>query len=125
MLWRGARRRCAWCGGRGFFTGWFAKQERCASCGLEWRRGDVGFELGAAAMTAIITGGPLVLVLGAMAAATWPDIEVVPMFVVLVVLAIVLPFFTYGPSYMMWQAVDILMRPPTADDFDVPAASSH
>ena len=28
MLWRGVRRRCAWCGGRGaFFTGWFSKQD--------------------------------------------------------------------------------------------------
>ena len=118
MLWRGVRKRCPWCGGTGFFTGWFAKRESCASCGLHWRRGDVGFELGAAAMTAIITFGPLMLVLGAMAAAMWPDIDVVPMFAVLIVLAIVLPFLTYGPSYTMWQALDIVMRPPVADDFD-------
>jgi uncharacterized protein (DUF983 family) len=117
MLVRGLVRRCPWCGGKGFFTGWFAKQESCASCGLRWRRGDVGFELGAAAVTAIITFGPLMLVLGVMAAVMWPDIDVVPMFAVLVVLAIALPFVTYGPSYTVWQAIDIVMRPPVPADF--------
>jgi hypothetical protein len=37
---------------------------------------------------------------------------------VLAVLAVVLPFFTYGPAYCMWQAIDILLRPPEPDDFE-------
>jgi uncharacterized protein (DUF983 family) len=120
MLLRGAFRHCAWCGGRGaFFTGWFKKAECCQSCGLRWRRDDVGYELGAAAMTAIITFGPLMLILGGMVAVTWPEVNVVPMFIVLAVLAIVLPFFTYGPAYCMWQAIDILLRPPEPDDFEI------
>jgi uncharacterized protein (DUF983 family) len=120
MLLRGAFRHCAWCGGRGaFFVGWFKKAECCQSCGLKWRRDDVGYELGAAAMTAIITFGPLMLILGGMVAVTWPDVNVVPMFIVLAVLAVVLPFFTYGPAYCMWQAVDILLRPPEPGDFEI------
>ena len=120
MFLRGAFRHCAWCGGRGaFFIGWFKKAECCQSCGLKWRRDDVGYELGAAAMTAIITFGPLILILGGMVAVTWPEVNVVPMFIVLAVLAIVLPFFTYGPAYCMWQAVDILLRPPEPDDFEI------
>lgn len=126
MLVRGAFRRCPWCSGRGaFFTGWFQKADRCRTCGLHWRRGDVGFELGAAAMTAIITFGPLMVVLGAMVAAMWPDVDVVPMFAVLVVLAVTLPFVTYGPAYTMWQAVDIVMRPPVPDDFEPPSDPSR
>lgn len=121
MVLRGLFRRCAWCGGKGFFTGWFSKRESCASCGIRWRRGDVGYELGAAAMTSILTGGSLVVVIGIMTAAMWPDIDVVPMFIVLGTLAIVLPLVMYAPSYMTWQAVDIIMRPPTPDDFDVTA----
>jgi hypothetical protein len=35
------------------------------------------------------------------------------------VLAVVLPFFTYGPAYCMWQAIDILLRPPEPDDFEI------
>jgi uncharacterized protein (DUF983 family) len=122
MLARGAIRRCPWCAGRGaYFTGWFAKQESCRSCGLRWRRGDVGFELGAAATTAIITLGPLVIVLGIMVAATWPEVATLPMFVVLGSLAVGLPIATYGSSYLMWQGLDIVMRPPTPDDFDLVA----
>lgn len=70
-------------------------------------------------MTAIITFGPLMLILGGMVAVTWPEVNVVPMFIVLAVLAVVLPFFTYGPAYCMWQAVDILLRPPEPDDFEI------
>lgn len=120
MLVRGLFRRCAWCGGRGaFFTGWYHKAEHCTSCGLKWRRGDVGFELGAAAITTIITFGPLMLTLGVMAAIAWPDVQALPMFIVLVVMAIGLPFITYGPSYCIWQAIDILLRPPEPDDFEI------
>ncbi len=123
MLVRGAFRRCPWCGGRGaFFVGWFQKADHCQSCGLRWRRDDVGYELGAAAVAAIITFGPLMLILGGMVAVTWPDVEIVPMFVALGVLAVVLPLLLYGSAYIMWQAVDILMRPPTPDDFEIVGA---
>lgn len=122
MLLRGATRRCPWCGGRGaFFVGWFKKAEDCQTCGLRWRRDDVGFELGAAAITAIITFGPLMLVLGAMVAVTWPEVNTGPMFAVLVVLALVLPLLTYSLSYLIWQSIDLMMRPPAADDFEIVA----
>ncbi len=120
MLIRGAFRRCPWCGGRGaFFVGWFKKADCCQTCGLDWRRNDVGYELGAAAITAIITFGPLMLVLGGMVAYTWPDVAVGPMFAVLVVLAFVLPLLLYGSAYLMWQAIDIMMRAPTPLDFQI------
>jgi uncharacterized protein (DUF983 family) len=118
MLVRGLFRRCAWCGGRGaFFVGWTSKQAHCKSCGLNWRRGDVGYELGAAATAAIICMGPLVVLLGVVMAFTWPEVHVVPLFVVFGVGALVLPILLYPSSYTMWQAVDILMRPPQPDDF--------
>ena len=62
MLWRGVRRRCAWCGGRrAFFTGWFDKQDTCRTCGISWRRGYEGFELGAMAISAVVCLGVLVV----------------------------------------------------------------
>lgn len=119
MLFRGARRRCAWCAGRGaFFTGWFKKASNCKTCGLNWRRGDVGYELGAAAVAAIICMGPLVLAIGAVAAFTWPDFEVVPLLITLGVGALILPVLLYPTSYTMWQAVDILLRPVQPTDFE-------
>ena len=70
-------------------------------------------------MAAIIVLGPLILGLGVMAALTWPDIAVVPMLVVLGAAAVILPVVLYPVSYTMWQALDIAMRPVTADDFDL------
>jgi hypothetical protein len=67
----------------------------------------VGFELGAAAMAAIIAVGPLVLVLGVVLAITWSDIRVVPTMAV------------YPMSYTMWQAVDLMMRPVEPEHFDL------
>ena len=79
MLWRGVRRRCAYCGGRGaFFTGWFAKQERCKTCGIGWHRGYEGFELGAMAISAIVVFGTLIVAVGIGVVATLPDVAVRP-----------------------------------------------
>jgi len=120
MLLRGLFRRCAWCGGRGaFFTGWVDKDEHCHTCGLEWRRKDVGYELGAAAMAAMISMGPLMLALGAIVFTTWPDVPTTTLFVVLGLGAVVLPILLYPSSYTMWQAVDLTMRPPEPTDFDL------
>jgi len=116
MLTRAAFRRCPWCGGRGaFFVGWFKKADSCQSCGLQWRRDDVGYELGAATVTTIITFGVLILVLGAMVALTWPEVQPLPMYVVLGFLAVTLPLISYGSAYLIWQSIDIMMRPPTQE----------
>jgi uncharacterized protein (DUF983 family) len=118
MLWRGVRRRCAYCGGRGaFFTGWFTKQERCKSCGIGWHRGYEGFELGAMAISAVVVFGTLIVAVGIGVVATLPDVAVLPLLLILGAGAIVLPILVYPVSYTLWQAVDLAMRPPTPDDF--------
>ena len=99
------------------FSSYFTKAASCRTCSLQWRRGAVGFELGAAAMAAIITLGPLLLVLLALVIVTWPEIEVVPLFVVLGIGAVLLPFVAYPRAYLMWQAIDIVMRPVEPTDF--------
>lgn len=125
MLLRGLFRRCAWCGGRGaFFTGWTRKADNCTSCGLNWRRNDVGFELGAAAMAAIICMGPLVVALGAVVAFTWPEFETTPMLITLGAGGLILPILLYPSSYTMWQAVDILMRPVEPGHFATSTSSA-
>ncbi|MEP1125355.1 MAG: hypothetical protein ABJH68_15835 [Ilumatobacter sp.] len=118
MLFRGLFRRCAWCGGRGaFFTGWTSKVAHCRTCGIGWRRGLDGYELGAAAVAAIISMGPLVFILGGVMLATWPDFPTVPLFVALGAGGLLLPVLLYPSSYTMWQAVDIFMRPVEAEHF--------
>jgi uncharacterized protein (DUF983 family) len=122
MLWRGVRRRCPWCGGRSaFFTGWFSKQERCRTCGIGWRRGYEGFELGALTISAIVCMGALVSGLGVWMVATSPDIPVLQMIIALGIAAVILPVIVYPFSYTTWQAVDLAMRPPEPGDPDTPS----
>ncbi len=79
----------------------------------------MGFELGAAAIAAIIVLGPLMIALGVVIALTWPDVAAVPLFVVLGIGGVVLPIVLYPVSYTLWQALDLAMRPVSPDDFDV------
>lgn len=117
MLARGALRRCPWCGGRlAFFDGWFAKSERCHTCGIPWRRGDVGFELGAATISAILVFGTLMVALGVGFVSTWPDVPYLALGIVLGVMAVLLPVAAYPISYTLWQALDLVMRPPEPGD---------
>jgi uncharacterized protein (DUF983 family) len=117
MLLRGAQRRCAWCGGRGaFFTGWFAKQETCRTCGIGWHRGYEGFELGAMAVSIILCFGALVVGVAIGVVATLPDVAVAPLVIILGLCAVVLPVVVYPVSYTLWQAIDLAMRPPVASE---------
>jgi uncharacterized protein (DUF983 family) len=117
LVWRGARRRCPWCGDRrAYFTGWFSKQDACRRCGTPWRRGDVGFELGAATVNTIITFGLLVVGTAVGVIATTPDIPVVGIVVMLVAIAVIVPVAIYPVSYTLWQALDLMMRPPEAGE---------
>jgi uncharacterized protein (DUF983 family) len=117
MLWRGVRRRCAWCGGRGaFFTGWFRKQATCKTCGIGWHRGYEGFELGAMAIATVVVFSALVVGLAIGVIVTWPDIAVVPLLIILGAVALVLPIVVYPVSYTVWQGVDLAMHPPEPGD---------
>jgi uncharacterized protein (DUF983 family) len=117
MLWRGVRRRCAWCGGRGaFFTGWFKKQDTCRTCGIGWHRGYEGFELGAMSISVVVCFGALIAGLAIGVAATWPEIAVVPLLLILGAVALVLPIIVYPVSYTLWQGVDLAMHPPEPGD---------
>jgi len=117
MAWRGLRRRCAWCGGKGaFFTGWFHKQDRCRTCGIEWHRGYEGFELGALAISAVLVLGTLVVAMTVGIIVTLPDVDVLPLLLILGAAAIVLPILLYPVSWTLWQAVDLTMRPPEPGD---------
>ncbi len=117
MVWRGLRRRCAWCGGRGaFFTGWFRKQDTCRTCGISYRRGYEGFELGALAISAVLVLGLLVAAMTVGIVLTLPDVNVPVLLIILGVCAVVLPVLLYPISWTVWQAVDLAMRPPTPED---------
>ncbi|MEX2626982.1 MAG: hypothetical protein WD225_08850 [Ilumatobacteraceae bacterium] len=117
MLWRGAFRRCPWCGDRrAFFTGWFTKRDDCRRCGTPWRRGYEGFELGALAINTIVTLGLIVVGATVAMVATAPDFAVVPIVVGLMIGAAIVPVVLYPVSYTLWQAIDLAMRSPDPEE---------
>jgi hypothetical protein len=85
---------------------------------LAWRRDDVGFELGAAAMASILSVCPILGGMGIALAATWPDVAIVPMVIALAPAALLFPIVLYAQSYLLWQALDVVVRPVQPDDFD-------
>lgn len=114
LLARGITRRCAWCGDRkGYFLGWFKRQERCRSCGHAYRRGDEAFELGALTANIILTFGSLLLTVLVMVALTAPDVPVVPVMLAAGAVGLFGPAIFYPVSFTLWQAVDLWMRRPT------------
>jgi uncharacterized protein (DUF983 family) len=121
MVRRGLLRKCPWCGDRhAYFTRWFSKQRACRNCGTPWRRGDVGFELGAATINTIITFG-VIIVAGAVAVtATSRAIPPVTAVVCLVIAAVAIPVLIYPVTYTLWQAFDLAMRPPEPGEFPSP-----
>jgi uncharacterized protein (DUF983 family) len=121
MLWRGARRRCAWCGGRGaFFDGWFKMGADCRTCGLSRDRGYEGFELGAMAVNIIVVFAALIVSAGVAVVLTVPDIPVLPLVLGLGAAAIVLPIVLYPMSFTLWQAIDLVTHPPDPREPGVP-----
>ena len=117
LLARGFTRRCAWCGDRrAYFTGWFARQERCGACGHAYRRGDDAFELGAITANIILTFLSILVSILVLVALTVPDVPTVGIVVVTGAIALLGPAVFYPVSFTIWQAVDLWMRRPTVDE---------
>ena len=110
MLGRALLRRCPRCGGKGWFRGWFAKEERCRTCGYRYER-QPGFLLGALTINTIVTFGLLAVVLLVGSILSYPDIAVVPMLITALAVAILVPIVFYAFSYTIWAVVDLTMRP--------------
>ena len=124
MLARGLVRRCARCGGRGaFFTGWYAMADRCRTCGLAWPRNMEGFQLGAAAINIIITGGSLLAVMGVGTVLTYPEPPVWPLVALTSAVAVLVAVVGYPVSYTVWLAVDLAMNP--LSDGEIADADAH
>ena len=58
-----------------------------------------------------------VVALGVSVAITWPEVAVLPLMIVLGAAGVFVPVAVYPMSYTSWQALDLVMRPVSADDF--------
>ena len=113
MLLRGAAKRCAVCGGRRLFRGWFRMADRCPTRGYRFER-EEGFVLGAYVMNLVIAQGlvmllavvPTILLLNADAGASLRPV-VLGGFVG----AVLAPLVFYPWSKTLWVAIELIMRP--------------
>lgn len=117
MCGRALLRRCPWCGGKGaWLKGWFGKVDRCRTCGLQYDRQLVGFELGATSINVIVTLGSILITVIVGALVTMPEIAVVPILLVALALGVCMPLLVYPYTQTLWMAVDLLMRAPDDDE---------
>jgi uncharacterized protein (DUF983 family) len=117
-LWRGLRRRCARCGERGIFDGWFRLKERCPRCGYRFVREEGSFT-GVYLLNFGVTEAFMFVVL--MAYVLWRGISgshaaVWPLAVGCGVFAIVAPIVFYPIAASTWAAIDLLTRPLDPDE---------
>ncbi len=90
MMWWGATRRCARCGGGHLFRRYFTMVDDCPRCGLHFER-EPGYWAGALAINIGIAGAVFVVVFVTALVLTVPDVPVAPLLAVLVPLMILVP----------------------------------
>lgn len=121
---RGLLRQCAHCGGKGaFFTGWYSTQDRCKTCGVKWQRNAEGFQLGAAAINIILTGGSLLAVMAIGVIVTYPEVPTWPLIAIVGSVALLVGIGGYPMSYTMWFAIDLFMN--HLSDEELADAAAH
>ncbi len=113
MLRRGAAKRCASCGGRRLFTGWFRMAPACPTCGYRFER-EEGFFLGAYVLNLAFAQG-LVMLLAVVPTIVLrnadPDASLLPVVVGAVVATVLAPIAFYPFSKTLWVAIELILRP--------------
>ncbi len=110
MVLRGLVRRCPRCGSRGVFRSYFQLQERCPRCGVRFIRHE-GFSLGSTTINMIVTFGLFLAIIIVGLIATYPHIEVAPVIIAGLAVAIIVPIVFYPSAQAIWSAIDFAMRP--------------
>ena len=119
MLLRASMRRCPRCGDRrAWFVSYFRQVDRCVGCGLRRTRGVDGHELGSMTVAITLNVGLIMSAMGIAVAATVPDVPVVTLYVVLMISAVVIPVGTWPITHTLWSAIDLRVRPVSADEAD-------
>jgi uncharacterized protein (DUF983 family) len=120
VLARALRLRCPHCGGGPVFVSWSHLVPNCPVCGLGFERGEQGYWLGAyffnlMAMETVFTLWMLGFLLW-----TWPTPPWELFQATTLVLMLVVPIAFFPYSKTLFLAFDLLVRPPTEEDFLVP-----
>jgi uncharacterized protein (DUF983 family) len=101
---------CPVCGQRKIFTRWLKMADRCPRCGFVFERQE-GHFIGAVGLNTVFTAVAVMasIIVGMVVSA--PDLAVVPVIVVALAIAIVLPFVIHPACRMLWTAIHLMTQP--------------
>jgi uncharacterized protein (DUF983 family) len=108
LLARAIRRQCPECGGGDIFSGWLTIKDACPHCGYVFAR-EGGYFLGAYALNLIVAEFiPVALMIGLL---IWSDLDWVVLELILIPLAVLLPFVFFPFARTFWMALDEFFTP--------------
>lgn len=119
-FWRALRLRCPHCGGRPIFVTWIRMLPTCPVCGLNLERGERGYWLGAYFFSLVAVEITFTVWIVGAIIATWPAPPWHAIHLATIALMIVVPVAFFPFSKTLFLAFDLLLRPPTPDDFQHP-----
>ena len=117
---RAMRLRCPHCGGGPIFVTWSHLVPNCPVCGPGLERGEPGYWLGAYFFNLMAVETVFAIWVPGFLWWTWPDPPWGLLQITTAVLMVIFPVFFFPYSKTLFLAFDLLVRPPTDEDFAVP-----
>jgi uncharacterized protein (DUF983 family) len=124
LLSRAVRLRCPNCGGGPIFVTWSRLVPNCPVCGLGLERGEQGYWLGAYFFNLMAVETVFSIWVVAFLLWTWPTPPWGFFQGSTIVLMLIVPFAFFPYSKTLFLAFDLLVRPPTEEDFILPHEQS-
>lgn len=117
---RAMRLRCPLCGGGPIFVTWSRLVPNCPVCGLGLERGERGYWLGAYFFNLMAVETVFSVWVPGFLWWTWPDPPWGLLQITTAVLMVIFPVFFFPYSKTLFLAFDLLVRPPSDEDFALP-----
>jgi uncharacterized protein (DUF983 family) len=117
---RALRLRCPHCGGGPVFVTWSHLVPNCPVCGLGFERGEDGYWLGAYFFNLMAVETAFSVWVVGFLLWTWPDPPWRLFQATTIALMLVVPVAFFPYSKTLFLAFDLLVRPPTEEDFVLP-----
>lgn len=109
--------KCPQCGGRGIFASFFTLKPNCPTCGLRLERGEGDYFVGAYLFNLIAVELILFFTVCGFVFVTWPDVPWNALTYVTAALMLAGCILCYPFAKTTWLAVDLAIRPPSAEEF--------
>ena len=117
--------RCPSCGGGRIFRSFFTIKDECPSCGLRIERGESDYFVGAYLFNLIAVELILFFCVSGFVVVTWPDVPWTLLTWVTAVLMLAGCLLCYPFAKTTWLAVDLAIRPLSADELGAARARSE